>query len=224
MLALCKKVDPASSPVYIPCRPVSWAVKNNCFNDVPKYVERNAGCKMVYGWTIWEWAEVWVEAEFHAVVWDGEKMVDVMPHDGESEIMFLPDMQGKTFTGNVVPNVMVAISDDPYVRAYMEAASEMNDIRAKIATEHRQPNSRELAQFQNTARLQLALYQSRGISVQEVMEEALGQVMMPPHMPGARFQMRRPTGSGPQVQRVGRNELCPCGSGKKFKHCHYGRN
>jgi uncharacterized protein YecA (UPF0149 family) len=21
--------------------------------------------------------------------------------------------------------------------------------------------------------------------------------------------------------RVGRNELCPCGSGKKFKHCHW---
>jgi preprotein translocase subunit SecA len=23
-----------------------------------------------------------------------------------------------------------------------------------------------------------------------------------------------------QVARVGRNELCPCGSGKKYKHCH----
>lgn len=23
--------------------------------------------------------------------------------------------------------------------------------------------------------------------------------------------------------RVGRNEPCPCGSGKKFKHCHYRR-
>jgi preprotein translocase subunit SecA len=22
------------------------------------------------------------------------------------------------------------------------------------------------------------------------------------------------------VAKVGRNELCPCGSGKKFKHCH----
>jgi uncharacterized protein YecA (UPF0149 family) len=22
------------------------------------------------------------------------------------------------------------------------------------------------------------------------------------------------------VQKVGRNEPCPCGSGKKFKHCH----
>jgi uncharacterized protein YecA (UPF0149 family) len=24
------------------------------------------------------------------------------------------------------------------------------------------------------------------------------------------------------IQKVGRNELCPCGSGKKYKHCHGG--
>jgi preprotein translocase subunit SecA len=25
---------------------------------------------------------------------------------------------------------------------------------------------------------------------------------------------------GPVVERVGRNDACPCGSGKKYKHCH----
>jgi hypothetical protein len=25
------------------------------------------------------------------------------------------------------------------------------------------------------------------------------------------------------MKKIGRNELCPCGSGKKFKHCHLGR-
>jgi preprotein translocase subunit SecA len=25
---------------------------------------------------------------------------------------------------------------------------------------------------------------------------------------------------GSDVPRVGRNEACPCGSGKKYKHCH----
>ena len=24
----------------------------------------------------------------------------------------------------------------------------------------------------------------------------------------------------PPIQKVGRNEPCPCGSGKKYKHCH----
>jgi preprotein translocase subunit SecA len=23
-----------------------------------------------------------------------------------------------------------------------------------------------------------------------------------------------------RVDKVGRNEMCPCGSGKKYKHCH----
>ncbi len=30
----------------------------------------------------------------------------------------------------------------------------------------------------------------------------------------------RPLGAGAGVPRVGRNEPCPCGSGKKYKHCH----
>jgi preprotein translocase subunit SecA len=30
----------------------------------------------------------------------------------------------------------------------------------------------------------------------------------------------RRTASAPEVPRVGRNEACPCGSGKKYKHCH----
>lgn len=37
---------------------------------------------------------------------------------------------------------------------------------------------------------------------------------IPMKLPPTRTQMlRRPP-------RVGRNEPCPCGSGKKFKHCH----
>ena len=30
----------------------------------------------------------------------------------------------------------------------------------------------------------------------------------------------RPPVSGPTGQKVGRNDPCPCGSGKKYKHCH----
>lgn len=41
-------------------------------------------------------------------------------------------------------------------------------------------------------------------------------------------QMRNAVGSVPQTRpatqrsapRIGRNDPCPCGSGKKFKHCH----
>jgi len=31
---------------------------------------------------------------------------------------------------------------------------------------------------------------------------------------------KRSLAMGGAVPRVGRNELCPCGSGNKYKHCH----
>ena len=33
-------------------------------------------------------------------------------------------------------------------------------------------------------------------------------------------QMNKPSTFRREVKKVGRNELCPCGSGKKYKHCH----
>jgi preprotein translocase subunit SecA len=45
----------------------------------------------------------------------------------------------------------------------------------------------------------------------------------PPHgQPAERLQaaMAGGDGGGVQVATVSRNALCPCGSGKKYKHCH----
>jgi len=43
---------------------------------------------------------------------------------------------------------------------------------------------------------------------------------------GGQGQARAPRGGKPQPVQVGaktgRNDPCPCGSGKKFKHCHGG--
>ncbi|MEE4192705.1 MAG: SEC-C metal-binding domain-containing protein [Halieaceae bacterium] len=35
----------------------------------------------------------------------------------------------------------------------------------------------------------------------------------------ASFPSRRPQDSPIRSPKIGRNSLCPCGSGKKFKHC-----
>jgi preprotein translocase subunit SecA len=37
---------------------------------------------------------------------------------------------------------------------------------------------------------------------------------------GAAAQAERNPNDPSSWGKVGRNELCPCGSGKKFKHCH----
>jgi SEC-C motif len=44
-----------------------------------------------------------------------------------------------------------------------------------------------------------------------------GQPVEPRHLSAGRPPAR--LGSGPPARRVGRNDRCPCGSGKKFKHC-----
>jgi preprotein translocase subunit SecA len=45
----------------------------------------------------------------------------------------------------------------------------------------------------------------------------------PPAAPGLDTAAGAMVGAAPFVRgdrKVGRNEPCPCGSGKKFKHCH----
>ena len=65
------------------------------------------------------------------------------------------------------------------------------------------------------------------IQVGAVLEEGAappppGSNFPPPGAGGAESRPAAP-GAAPfvrQVPKVGRNELCPCGSGKKYKHCH----
>ena len=55
---------------------------------------------------------------------------------------------------------------------------------------------------------------------------ALDQAAAPPPAPGPAGQVPPPPPAQPATpfvrgeRKVGRNEACPCGSGKKYKHCH----
>jgi len=58
--------------------------------------------------------------------------------------------------------------------------------------------------------------------LREAAESIVAQYEAPAHDAGPRAVRRRPVGPelGPEFARVGRNDPCPCGSGKKFKKCH----
>jgi preprotein translocase subunit SecA len=68
------------------------------------------------------------------------------------------------------------------------------------------------------------------IQLGAAVEEGAGPPGAPPGFnsaPGAGAGAAEPRAAAPaatpfvrQVPKVGRNELCPCGSGKKYKHCH----
>lgn len=88
---LCEEVSPGSEPEFLDVRPEPDAIEGECFHNVNRKVERDGGA-IVYGWAIWEWPRVFVEAEHHAVWSDGTQMIDVTPHIPRySRVLFLPD-------------------------------------------------------------------------------------------------------------------------------------
>lgn len=91
ILHLCHEIAPGSQPKYVTVTPETEAQISECFSNVEAKVA-TAGGEILYGWTIWIWPNVFVEAEHHAVWRQGDELVDVTPHvHGERRILFLPD-------------------------------------------------------------------------------------------------------------------------------------
>lgn len=123
IIALSRSLNTKSKPVWVATKSEAGAIINECFNNVSTKVARDGG-SLVYGWAIWEWPRVFIEAEHHAV-WekDGE-LLDITPHiNGEPKILFLPDptriydFQGKKRLINVKRNLGVFASVDRWIAA-----------------------------------------------------------------------------------------------------------
>jgi Uncharacterized protein conserved in bacteria len=89
--AFCRDINPKDDPVYVPAAPDAAAVRSECFNNVAAKVAIEGGT-LVYGWLIWVWPRVFVEAEHHAIWEKDGTLVDITPPiNGEQRILFLPD-------------------------------------------------------------------------------------------------------------------------------------
>jgi len=112
---LCESITSACKPRYVPVRPVQDAILNDCFHNVERQVEAHRG-EIVYGWAVWCWISVMVEAEFHAV-WkspNGE-LIDVTPKQhGEKEILFLEDTEAR-YEGRAPDNKRLPLREDPLI-------------------------------------------------------------------------------------------------------------
>ena len=87
----CHDINPKHVPVYVPVAPDAAVVRSECFNNVAAKVAIEGGT-LVYGWLIWEWPRVFVEAEHHAIWEKDGTLVDITPPiSGEQRILFLPD-------------------------------------------------------------------------------------------------------------------------------------
>ena len=110
--------------VYVPVIAEPSAQINECFLNVEAQIRKHGG-RTIFGWQIWEWPNVLVEAEFHAVWQNPEgELIDITPKEGrESRILFLPD-SSRVYTGRPIDNIRVPLRDEPLIRHFIVASEE----------------------------------------------------------------------------------------------------
>lgn len=121
--SLCSEISPRHEPVFLDVRPEPDAQPIECFHNVNAKVARDGG-SILYGWAIWEWPRVFVEAEHHAVWTDGRVTLDVTPHvPATTRILFLPDpTKVYDYEGNRrAINVKRATGKSPAVQRWLAA-------------------------------------------------------------------------------------------------------
>lgn len=170
----CKSIS-SFAPQFIVVSPIPQSRINDCFNNVKHYVEKVGG-KQIFGWAIWQRANILLHAEAHSI-WESPKgeMIDITPHQGNDEkILFLRDISIQ-YQGNIIPSIYKQLTDSFLVKEFIELLNKRNHI----------------------------------------MTETSGDTVALPIDMVHRIYELNVTFS----IKVGRNELCPCGSGKKYKRC-----
>jgi len=173
----------------LPVTPAPNSQANDCFAVVERQV-RQCGGSICYGWQIWEWPGVMIEAEFHAVWKDPDgNLHDVTPKRiSVQQILFLSDPV-RQYDGYQVNNFRRALRSDSSIVAFIEACD---------------------AEFQIMNQGQRA-YQSGAIYIKD--DEARDIIKIRKQKVQAYSEICT------TMPRPARNDPCHCGSGKKFKRC-----
>jgi hypothetical protein len=169
---------------FLDVEPAKDAIFDECFENVAEHVAQHGG-RIAYGWCIWEWPTVYVEAEHHAV-WErpDESLIDITPRrEGEMQILFVRDdrvLPDPTFT-NRIDNRRFALRPDPDIEAFFDAAASVNSF-IRLHSVGRE-----------------ARFSQRDFAPLAYRHESIRRLLWDRYL--------------------GRNDPCPCGSGKKFKKC-----
>lgn len=100
--------------------PSKESLPRECFPNVERYIKTNGG-NILYGWQIWEWPKVLVEAEFHAI-WVSPlgAYIDITPKDNhENKIFFLPSIK-KSYQGRQIDNIRKHLTNDPIIHEFIK--------------------------------------------------------------------------------------------------------
>lgn len=189
VIELAAGINADETPVFVQYRPGSEALLQECYANVDHRVAV-AGGRPVVGWAIWEWNEVFVEAEHHAV-WQGpEELIDITPHGIPIErVLFLPDPTAP-YLGPVAPR-------RPNRRVILSRTSAAMRFLAAI-------DARNLRMERFAAGEVVRLTNGQADQMQQLEAEAMD----------AQADLLIS-----QANSKGRNDRCLCGSGRKFKSC-----
>ncbi len=187
---LCRQLVNNPQPAFLPVTPVPWAEAKDCFAIVDKQV-RDKGGSICCGWQIWEWPTVYIEAEFHAVWKDAAgELHDITPKQRSVRNVLFLPDNARSYHRRQVNNVRRALSTHSDVASFIAAAD------AEFELMNRGARADEHGQIQlrdDEARELIAIKQQKHAAYAAIVA---------------------------RLARPGRNDPCPCGSGKKFKKCH----
>ncbi|MCP1540155.1 SEC-C metal-binding domain-containing protein [Methylorubrum extorquens] len=125
--SLARDLSPNFEPGFVPVRPAPSSQVSECFPNVVAKVAQSGG-RILYGWAIWMWPRVFIEAEHHAVWDDGTDLVDITPHiHGEKRILFLPDPErAYDFEGQSrLLNVKRSLGEVPAAQRWIDASDQL---------------------------------------------------------------------------------------------------
>lgn len=196
IITLCKEIDKSQKPYRVPVKPESWAEPTECFINVKTKVEKDGG-KIQFGWAIWEWPNVMIEAEFHAIWISPENTpIDITPKPvNMQKILFLPDSE-RVYDYSAdyyrVDNIRRPLSNNPLVSDFIKISEQIFEVE-----ETHSPGRR--LELEGPVCEHWEELNQKKLSIQL-------QLMSQPQLQ-------------PEYGKPGRNSPCPCGSGKKFKKC-----
>ncbi|MEN6411953.1 MAG: SEC-C metal-binding domain-containing protein [Veillonellales bacterium] len=182
---LCYEINPGEQPVYIPVDNKTVVASDaDCVEMVALKMLKDGG-SFQFGWAIWEWPDVMLEAEFWAVwVNDDGQLVDVTPRGRGENLLFIIDNKTK-FEGKPIDSMLKPLIEHPLVLEYI-------NINKKI--------------WQQADALTEA--GKSAMAICEILAPVIDK------KDALEREIEEKISGG-----IGRNDLCPCGSGKKFKNC-----
>jgi hypothetical protein len=196
IITLCNEIDKSQKPYHVPVKPESWVESKECFFNVKAKVEKDGG-KIQFGWAIWEWPNVMIEAEFHAIWISPENTpVDITPNAANMQkILFLPDnVREYDYSSEYyrVDNNRHPLSNNPLILDLIKISEQIFEVEERLFPG--QQIDSENPAFGHLEELK----EKKGLIQLQLMSQS-----QPKHESG----------------KPGRNTPCPCGSGLKFKKC-----